>query len=61
MCIRDRISVGVADVVVSSKKKDLLAEGDKKVAEIHEFYNRGLLTDDERYRLVIDVYKRQDL
>ncbi len=30
------ISVGVADVVVSSKKKDLLAEGDKKVAEIHE-------------------------
>lgn len=52
------ISVGVADVVVSSKKKDLLAEGDKKVAEIHEFYNRGLLTDDERYRLVIDVWAK---
>ncbi len=52
------ISVGVADVVVSSKKKDLLKSGDEKVAQIQEFYNRGLLTDDERYRLVIDVWAK---
>lgn len=52
------ISVGVADVVVSSKKKELLKEGDDKVAQIQEFYNRGLLTDDERYRLVIDVWAK---
>ena len=52
------ISVGVADVVVSSKKKDLLKQGDDKVAQIQEFYNRGLLTDDERYRLVIDVWAK---
>ena len=52
------ISVGVADVVVSSKKKDLLKQGDDKVTQIQEFYNRGLLTDDERYRLVIDVWAK---
>ena len=52
------ISVGVADVVVSSRKKDLLKQGDDKVAQIQEFYNRGLLTDDERYRLVIDVWAK---
>ena len=52
------ISVGVADVIVSSKKKDLLKQGDDKVAQIQEFYNRGLLTDDERYRLVIDVWAK---
>jgi len=52
------ISVGVADVVVSSKKKDLLKQGDDKVAQIQEYYNRGLLTDDERYRLVIDVWAK---
>lgn len=52
------ISVGVADVVVSTKKKDILADGDVKVAQIHDYYNRGLLTDDERYRLVIEVWAK---
>ena len=52
------ISVGLSDVVVSSKKKDILAEGDLRVADIHNFYDRGLLTDDERYRLVIEVWAK---
>ena len=52
------ISVGISDVVVSSKKKDLLSEGDKKVAKIQEYYEQGLLTDDERYRLVIEVWAK---
>ncbi|MGL4372802.1 MAG: DNA-directed RNA polymerase subunit beta' [Turicibacter sp.] len=52
------ISVGVSDVVVSSKKKALLTEGDATVAQIQDFYNRGLLTEDERYRLVIAIWAK---
>jgi len=52
------ISVGLADVVVSTKKKGLLAHGDEKVAQIQDYFNRGLLTEDERYRLVIDVWSK---
>ena len=52
------ITVALADVVVSSKKKGLIAEGDQKITQIRDFYNRGLLTDDERYRLVIDVWAK---
>ena len=52
------ISVGVSDVVVSKQKKDILFDGDEQVAKIHHYYHQGLLTDAERYRLVLDVWTK---
>ena len=52
------ISVGVSDVVVSKQKKAILSDGDEQVAKIHNYYNQGLLTDGERYRLVLDVWTK---
>ena len=52
------ITVALSDIFVSSQKKVLLSDGDKRVAQIKDFYNRGLLTDAERYRLVIDVWAK---
>jgi DNA-directed RNA polymerase subunit beta' len=52
------ISVGISDVVVSEGKKSILADGDARVAQIKAYYDQGLLTDAERYRLVLDVWSK---
>jgi len=52
------ISVGISDVVVSEGKKTILADGDVRVAQIKEYFDQGLLTDGERYRLVLDVWSK---
>jgi DNA-directed RNA polymerase subunit beta' len=50
------ITVAASDVMVYSKKADVLAAHDKKVDEIYELYQIGMLTDDERKKLVIDEW-----
>ena len=52
------ISVGISDVVVSEGKKVILTDGDTRVAQIKAYYDQGLLTDAERYRLVLDVWSK---
>ena len=51
-------TVSVADVAVPEKKKTILAEADKKVEEISKQYRRGLITNDERYTSVINVWEK---
>jgi DNA-directed RNA polymerase subunit beta' len=51
------ITVAASDVQVYSKKADILASHDEKVDEIHNLYQMGMLTDDERKKLVIDEWK----
>jgi len=51
------ITVAASDVQVYSKKADILAAHDEKVDEIHNLYQMGMLTDDERKKLVIDEWK----
>ena len=45
------------DVQVPAKKKDLLKESDTKVETIRKQYARGLITDEERYNAVINVWE----
>ena len=45
------------DVKVPEAKKQLLKEADKKVETIRKQYARGLITNDERYNAVIDVWE----
>ena len=49
------ISIGIYDVAVPPEKDKILADGDKKVEQIKKFFRRGLMTDDERYRRVVEV------
>ncbi len=53
---RSALSISVYDMIVPPKKKELLAEAAKKVEEITELYNWGELSDDERYKKVIEVW-----
>ncbi len=52
------LTVSVSDIVVPSKKKEILANAEKKVEEIMDTYNMGLLTNDERYKQVISIWRK---
>ena len=52
------ITVSVSDIEVPEKKKVLLAEAEAKVDKITKQFNRGLISDEERYQLVIDTWTK---
>ncbi len=49
-------SWGMADLPFLPEKKELIEEGDKRVEEIEEQYNEGLLTIGERHAKIIEVW-----
>ena len=55
---RSSLSISVYDMTIPPKKKELLEEASRKVDEITELYNWGELSDDERYKQVIDVWDK---
>ena len=55
---KSSLSISVYDMTIPPKKKALLAEAAAKVDEITELYEWGELSDDERYKQVIDVWDK---
>ena len=52
------ISISIADMVVPEKKHQLIKASEAKVLEIEQFYRQGLITNDERYRLVVQQWEK---
>ena len=52
------ISVSIADMVVPEIKYQLVKDAEKKVLEIENFYRQGFITNDERYRLVVQQWEK---
>ena len=52
------ITFSVADVEVPAEKKEILAEADKQVEKVRNQYRRGLITDDERYQSVVNIWEK---
>ena len=50
------ITVSVSDIKVPPTKKTLLAEADEEVRKVNNLFRRGLLSEDERYNRVIDIW-----
>ena len=50
------ISIGIYDVAVPPEKDGILEDGDEKVEQIKRYFRRGLMTDDERYRRVVEIW-----
>ena len=50
------ITVSAADVKVSKNKEKIIADSNKMVDTINKQYSRGLITNEERYNKVIDVW-----
>ena len=50
------LSFKLTDVVVPNEKEKLVGEATNKVAEVFENYNMGLITNNERYNQIIDIW-----
>ncbi len=50
------ITISISDVVTSDKKNEIIAEAKKVVDKINKQYQRGLITDDERFQKVIATW-----
>lgn len=55
---RAGVSIAVSDVVVPEEKKQIMSESDEKVRLVTNQYRRGLITDEERYDRVIDIWSK---
>lgn len=52
------LTISIADMAVPEEKKTLIEATEKKVVQIEKQYKRGLITDDERYRLVVAAWEQ---
>ena len=52
------ITISIADMTVPKEKKELISQTEQKVISIEKQYKKGLITDDERYRLVVDEWEK---
>ncbi len=52
------LSVSVSDATIPPQKKDIIARTEKEVDNILKLFNRGLLTDEERYNLTIKAWEK---
>jgi len=55
---RAGISVAVADVTVPEEKFEILKKSDESVKLITTQYRRGLITDEERYDRIIEIWSK---
>ena len=52
------ITISVADMTVPSAKRELISRTEEEVINIERQYKRGYITDDERYRLVVQEWEK---
>lgn len=55
---RAGLTVGIGDIQVPQVKKEILAETDIAVTKTEQQYRRGLITDEERKTLVIELWTK---
>jgi DNA-directed RNA polymerase subunit beta' len=60
MAFRGGLSFNVNDLVVPETRHELLEAAKVEVEEVWENYNMGLITNNERYNQVIDIWSRVD-
>ncbi len=54
------MTVSISDMTVPATKKQLLADAEATVDKISRNFRRGLITEEERYKEVIDTWKATD-
>ncbi|WP_033164479.1 DNA-directed RNA polymerase subunit beta' [Clostridium sp. KNHs205] len=57
---RAAMTVSISDMTVPPQKKTIIAEAESRVEEISKNFRRGLMTEDERHKAVIDTWKVAD-
>ena len=52
------LTVAIADMTVPAKKYELIGETEKEIVRIDKQYRRGLITNEERYRLTVSAWEK---
>src|ERR1700678_3019393 len=50
------ISIGIDDMIIPESKKEIVAESRKRINEVEGQFNKGIITDGERYNKVVDIW-----
>ncbi len=56
LATRGGISIAMSDMLVPAAKEDILAQASREVKEIDKQYSSGLVTGQERYNNVVDIW-----
>ena len=56
MAFRGGLSFNIDDVIIPDEKAELVEEGYAQVDEVMSNYNMGLITNNERYNQIIDIW-----
>lgn len=54
------VSTGMTDYFDVKEMSDVIAQGDKRTAQIAEQYEQGLITEEERYNLTVETWRDID-
>ena len=57
---RAAMTVSISDMEVPAAKKEILADAESTIENISKNFRRGLLTEEERYKAVIETWKEAD-
>ncbi|MFT3949443.1 MAG: DNA-directed RNA polymerase subunit beta' [Agriterribacter sp.] len=57
---RGGLSFNINDLVIPQMKQELVESASEEVKEVWENYNMGLITNNERYNQIIDIWSRVD-
>ncbi len=54
------MTVSISDMTVPEQKPELIERAEEQVEKIKRQYKKGLITEDERYKEVVDTWKEMD-
>ncbi len=57
---RAAMTVSISDMTVPPRKKEIIAEAEATIERISRNHRRGLTTEEERYKAVIETWKQAD-
>jgi DNA-directed RNA polymerase subunit beta' len=60
MAFKGGLSFNINDLIIPAVKAELVENAKSEVAEVWDSYNMGLITNNERYNQIIDIWSRVD-
>ena len=60
MAFRGGLSFNINDLIIPAVKEELVESAQTEVSEVWDSYNMGLITNNERYNQIIDIWSRVD-
>lgn len=60
MAFRGGLSFNIQDLQLPVMKEDMIDQASSEVEEVWDNYNMGLITNNERYNQIIDIWSRVD-